>query len=157
MMSDSSPPDPDAGPASEVPAALLREAGHRATLVRLQVWRVLCRVPDRHLTARAVWEEVRADLPRSNLASVYRALTLWERMGLACETRLPECGPAAWEPAHRSRHQHLVCRRCHTIRHAEVGLPARLADHLRRRHGFASETIQLLAAGTCVTCRNAER
>src|SRR5690625_4908760 len=127
----------------------LREHGYRATIPRRIVWDALVRAP-RHVTV----EQLSEYLDEVDQASVYRALALFEELGIARMSRLGESEAARWEPAHPDEHFHLVCDSCGKIDHHVGSLVAQVIEHLDDGHGFQTDRVELVVTGHCRDCRS---
>lgn len=132
----------------EILAQRLRGAGHRVTPQRRAVWDALCEA-DGHVTAEQLATESRAP----NIGTVYRALGLFEQLGLVHSVRLSDEAPASWELAHPEDHVHLVCTGCDRVSHHVGDAVQRLRDHLVEGHGFEVSDVALVVSGHCATCR----
>jgi Fur family ferric uptake transcriptional regulator len=86
----------------------LRAADHRVTAPRRLVWEVLTS-QDRHLTAYEVLDLAQGGDPALNLSSVYRTLSLFERLDLVRESKVGGDGVTRWELIHPDDMIHLVC------------------------------------------------
>ncbi|HVM21630.1 MAG TPA: Fur family transcriptional regulator [Egibacteraceae bacterium] len=133
------------------PSELLRSRGHRVTRARLAVWSVLTD-DGGHLTVEEIAEQVQAREPGTNLASVYRALTLFEELDLVRASRLPDEGQARWELAHPDEHFHLVCEECGAIEHHVGALVEQVREHLAAGHGYEPRSVELIVRGRCPRC-----
>ncbi len=127
----------------------LREHGYRATTPRRLVWDALLRAPG-HVTVEELSAYVVDDVDQ---ASIYRALALFEELGIARTSRLGDSEASRWEPAHPDEHFHLVCGSCGRIDHHVGSLVARIVDHLDEGHGFEVEQVELVVTGRCSDCR----
>lgn len=130
---------------------VLRAGGHRVTRPRTAVWAALVEA-DEHLTAEELAERVEASAPGVNLASVYRALTLFEDLELVRQSHLGDDAAGRWELTHPDDDFHLVCTRCGQIDHHVGTLVQTVRDHLSSGHGFAVEQIDLTVRGRCPAC-----
>lgn len=129
----------------------LRTRGHRVTRPRRAVWDALHRATS-HITV----EELASELgDEADVASVYRALSLFEELGLARMSRLGDGDAARWEIAHPDEHFHLVCRNCGDVDHHVGTLVADIRDHLEDGHGFEVEGVDLVVTGRCADCLGA--
>ncbi|GAB4264743.1 MULTISPECIES: Fur family transcriptional regulator [Deferrisoma] len=94
----------------------LREAfqrhGLRLTHQRIELYRAVVSDPS-HPTVEAVFRRARTKLPTVSLDTVYRALSLFEKLGLI--TRVDPTGSGVRYDPDPTPHHHLVCRRCQTI------------------------------------------
>lgn len=127
----------------------LRGEGYRMTEQRRLVWEALR--SGRHLTA----EEIHARAPEVDLASVYRTLTLLERLELAAPVQLGD-GVRRWELAHTDDEFHLACVRCGRVSHHESDTVAQVREHLEAQHGFVPLEVDLVVHGICQTCSSVE-
>jgi Fur family transcriptional regulator, ferric uptake regulator len=132
-------------------AATLRQRGHRVTRPRQAVWDALARA-DHHLTVEELAAAVTADGVAVDPASVYRALGLFESLGLARVSRLGDRDAGRWEVAHPDEHFHLVCEVCGEVEHHVGSLVAQLTEHLEGGHGFQVTGVELVVTGRCVRC-----
>ena len=127
---------------------VLREHGHRVTRPRQAVWHALVATAD-HLTA----EELARVVPEADLASIYRALSLFEELGLVRQSRI---GPAEaathWELAHPDEHFHVVCDACGFVDHHVGTLVQSIRTHLAGDHGFMADRVELRVTGRCHRC-----
>lgn len=130
---------------------LLRAHGYRATQPRRVVWEAL-RSASGHVTADELASLVRQEV---DLASVYRALALFEKLGLARVSHFGDGDAGRWEPSHPDEHFHLVCVECGSVDHHVGSLVARIEEHLDDGHGFAVSEVELTVRGRCQTCRAA--
>jgi Fur family transcriptional regulator, ferric uptake regulator len=128
----------------------LREQGYRATTPRRAVWDALLRAGG-HVTVEELAELVDGDVDQ---ASIYRALALFESLGLARTSRLGDRDANRWEPAHPDEHFHLVCTNCGEIDHHVGSLVAQISTHLDQGHGFEVEQVELVVNGRCRRCRS---
>ena len=133
----------------------LRDRGHRVTRPRRAVWSVLHHA-GAHLTVEEIVEQLVADGRNVDLASVYRALSLFEELGLARTSRLGEGDASRWEVAHPDEHFHLVCERCGEVDHHVGSLVEQLRRHLTDGHGFDVRDVELVVTGRCARCARRE-
>lgn len=127
----------------------LRRHGHRVTRPRRAVWEALHRAPG-HVTV----EELASDVEdAADVASVYRALALFEELGLARTSRLGDSDASRWELAHPDEHFHLVCRDCGEVDHHVGTLVESIREHLQGDHRFEVEGVELVVTGRCASCR----
>lgn len=127
----------------------LREQGYRVTTPRRVVWDALLRA-EGHVTVEELAELVDDEVDQ---ASIYRALALFEELGLARTSRLGDSEASRWEPAHPDEHFHLVCVACGRIDHHVGSLVAQVSQHLDHGHDFEVHRVELVVDGLCRTCR----
>jgi len=102
-----------------------------------------------HLTAEQVAARVDGEV---NLATVYRALSVLQEVGLVHSVRLGDHGSLSWELTHPDDHAHLVCRVCGDVDHHVGNAVEQLKDHLLSGHGFEATGVELVVTGVCVSC-----
>jgi len=88
------------------------ELGLVATHQRRIIYRVLAQ-SDRHPTPEAVYRGVKRHIPAISLATVYKNIKTFLRLGLIQE-RVPHAGSLRLD-ANLDRHHHLVCLRCCSV------------------------------------------
>jgi Fur family transcriptional regulator, ferric uptake regulator len=128
----------------------LRAHGYRVTQQRRAVWGAL-----HAATGHATVDEVHALTDGSvDLASVYRALALFQELGLARENHLGDGDAGRWELAHPDEHFHLVCDTCGDVDHHVGSLVAAIREHLDGDHRFEVGSVDLVVTGRCSRCRD---
>lgn len=130
---------------------VLREGGYRVTGPRRAVWRALTEA-EGHLTVEELTDRVHRHNPTVNLASVYRALSVFEELDLVRESRIGGEEASRWELSHPDEHFHLVCDECGRIDHHYGSLVEEIRDHLIEGHGFEPTSVDLIVTGRCAEC-----
>ena len=123
----------------------LRARGHRVTLPRLLVHR-LVRRRSGHLTA----DELHAELPSLSPATVYATLDLLGELGLVRRVSTPG-GAAVYDPRTEAHH-HVICRRCGRIEDVDAAVDSAAAERAAGRAGFRVEHGELQLSGLCSAC-----
>lgn len=139
--------------------AILHAHGHRLTAPRRAVWEALADTGARpgvdggHLTVDEVTARVHALGHAVDRASVYRTLSLFERLGLARTSSLRAGDAQRWEHAHPDEHFHLLCTGCGEVEHHVGSLVADVIGHLEQGHDFEVRAVSLTVRGLCGACR----
>jgi Fur family transcriptional regulator, ferric uptake regulator len=131
----------------------LRRAGHRSGGARSAVLEVIAR-QDCCLTAQEIFDALRAQRGRdAGIASIYRALDLFTRMGLVRRVELAEA--AAYEPAMPGgeHHHHVVCDRCGKVSPFEDEALERAIARLAGRLDYDVGGHDVVLRGACQDCR----
>ena len=89
----------------------LRRVGLKVTLPRLKILSILEHSEERHLSAEAIYKRLLESGEDVGLATVYRVLTQFEKVGLVTRHNF-EGGHAIFELDEGTHHDHLVCVRC---------------------------------------------
>lgn len=129
-------------------AAGLRRGGARRAVVEHLGSQPCC------LSAREIFDGVRAGGARIGIASVYRAVAELAELGLVQRVDVGD-GVARFEPARSgaSHHHHLVCDGCGTV---EPFFDAALEQALGRAAGALGRDLQgheVVLRGACGECR----
>lgn len=108
---------------------------------------------DRHVTAEAIFEEVRERLPGLSLPTVYATLELLEELRVVRRVAT-ESGVVVYD-SRAEAHDHLVCHGCGRIADIETRVDrAGLLATAAGVDGFAPEEAQLIVRGLCADCRS---
>lgn len=108
-----------------------------------------------HLNVDELLERVRSQDERISAATVYRTMKLLTECGLASPRRFDD-GQTRYESAvGRHHHDHLICKRCHTIIEFEDDRIEALQQAVARRHGFLITQHKLEMYGLCASCQAA--
>jgi Fur family transcriptional regulator, ferric uptake regulator len=107
-----------------------------------------------HLTAQAVYEQIRGQLPAVNPSTVYRAL---ERLAEAGEISVSDLGTGAavYETVTEEVHHHLVCQKCQQVVTMEPEQVSRFFRAVERQAHFKILTNHLVLFGVCEGCQKA--
>ena len=131
----------------------LDRAGYFVTEPRRQVAQLLVDRND-HFSADEIVREAKRQRPAVGRATVFRALELFEGLGLVERLDLPS-GRHAYVVCQPDHHHHVICTGCG--RGAEVGDLglASIADEVEARTGFALDSHRIELYGLCPDCREA--
>jgi Fur family ferric uptake transcriptional regulator len=140
---------PPVAGSAEAAAETIRASGLRLSAARRLVLEALYRA-DSPVKAEEIASGLDGDLPRSDLASVYRNLETLEHLGLVRHVHVGH-GPGRYEPATQPR-DYLVCESCESI----VSIPAGQLDAaraaIRAATGFEPRFDHFPLTGTCAGC-----
>ncbi|MEW6227848.1 MAG: transcriptional repressor [Bacillota bacterium] len=130
----------------------------RITPQRRTVLETLSSPQSRHLTAEEIHRSARARGLKLSIATVYRALSGLEKLGLV--TKLDTgSGPATYELALKQSqpHCHLICLRCGKVFEARGLLPEDFSKVVAETRNFEVSSRSIGIFGYCETCRPKER
>jgi Fur family ferric uptake transcriptional regulator len=137
-------------PASADAAAdAIRASGLRLSAARRLVLEALYRA-DSPVKAEEIASGLNGDLPRSDLASVYRNLETLEHLGLVRHVHLGH-GPGRYEPATQPR-DYLVCERCESVVSVPTGQLDAARAAIRAATGFDTRFDHFPLTGMCAGC-----
>jgi Fur family transcriptional regulator, ferric uptake regulator len=126
----------------------LRAGGGRMTKKREQLLGALLTF-DRPASAEEIRE--RAELPPSDLVTVYRNLETFERLGVLQRVPL-ENGTQLFELTAPDEHyHHLICRECHKTERLDICMSQEVLKKARA-HGFSDIAHLMEVYGVCEAC-----
>ncbi len=130
-----------------VDAGLL-QSRYRLTKQRAGILRAL--EDGQHLSAEAILERVRLELPGVSLGTIYRTLDILRSIGLVQVFTF--AGGAAKYEAALDKHHHLVCTQCNAVVNVSVGDALPLAHAVAGEHGYVDVDCALVISGRCAAC-----
>jgi len=130
--------------------AALRRSGLRLTPQRTQILGYLASTHV-HGTAEAIYRSLRRKFPGIGRATVFRALKVFARIGLADRT-LSEAPRGRFEGAGKGHHDHMTCLRCGAVLEFSCAAIERLQRAEARRRGFLMQGHALEITGLCRGC-----
>ena len=130
---------------------LLRAQGLRVTPQRRLVLRLL-REQGGHLSADELYRLARDRQPRISLSTVYRALDVFEELGLVRALHL-EGEHHRYEIAREGEHHHMICLGCGRVIEFECAHCAETHQELAERYGFQITGSRVQLLGYCVGCQ----
>ncbi len=134
----------------DVLLAQLRARGYRLTPQRIAVLKVLTSERG-HPTVDEIYRKVKADLPTTSLATIYKVLTLLEELGEVQELKVEGSSRYdVWQPL---PHPHLVCVSCGRIEDLEEVPLGASQGEVEQRTGYRILTYRLDFFGVCPQCQ----
>jgi Fur family ferric uptake transcriptional regulator len=134
-----------------VDAGLL-QTRYRLTKQRAAILRAL--EDGAHLTAEAIHERVRAELPAVSLGTIYRTLDILRAIGLV---QVFAHGGAARYEAALDKHHHLVCVACGEIVNVPVPQVVPIALAVAQDHRYSGVDATMVISGRCARCAGLAR
>ncbi|KTB47941.1 Fur family transcriptional regulator [Dehalogenimonas alkenigignens] len=128
----------------------LKAKGYRLTPQRRIILDIL-HAEGTHLTADAIYEQVKDKVEGVNRSTVYRTLELLESLGLTVKADIG--GSHVYHHAEEGHHHHLKCRKCRKVMELPEESLAPLAEALRKKHGFEADLHHHVITGLCASCR----
>ncbi len=132
-------------------ARALRAQGLRVTPQRRLVFRLL-REHGGHPDADELYRLARQQQPRISLSTVYRALDVFEELGLVRALHL-EGEHHRYEIARENGHHHLVCLGCGKVIEFQCAHCAHVHQDLADRYGFQITGSRVELLGYCAECQ----
>jgi Fur family ferric uptake transcriptional regulator len=130
----------------------LDQAGHRLTEPRRTVASAI-EARAGHFTAASILADARGRQPGIGRATVFRALDLFQDIGVVERIDLPSGVHAYVTCQPELHHHHVVCSRCgRTAEIDDRGIRA-ISRKIAKRTGYRIESHRMELFGTCPTCR----
>jgi Fur family ferric uptake transcriptional regulator len=130
---------------------VLRESGHKMTPQRMMILTSL-RHAGQHLSAAAIFEQVKEAYPYVDISTVYRTLAVLKDMRLISETHMGG-GDATFEWVGAERHHHLICRSCDAVTQIDHRYLDKLGKDIAIATGFRADIDHFAIFGLCVDCQ----
>jgi Fur family ferric uptake transcriptional regulator len=103
-----------------------------------------------HLTAEALLERVRTQLPGVSLGTIYRTVDILREIGLV--QVFTHQGMAARYEASLSKHHHLVCDLCLDITNVNVPTLGTVVKSIATQYHYEDVDASLTVTGRCSAC-----
>ena len=132
----------------------LKERGMKLTTQRQAVLDVVANHEGQHLNCEEIFDLVRGEYPDIGLATVYRTLTLLEKMELVYKLSLDD-GCSRYELNNNRedhRHHHLICTKCGSVEEVEEDLLEQLEEQILQKKGFIVKDHRVKLYGYCKKC-----
>ncbi len=130
---------------------ILHAGGYRVTPQRLVILDAVCQ-GNGHTTLGEIYLRTRRMDPSIDRSTLYRALDLFEQVGLVVSAEISG-GEKVYEIAAGGAHYHLVCRDCGHAELIDHELIQPLYEELGRRYHFAIQTDHHVIFGACAACQ----
>lgn len=130
----------------------LRQVGLKITAPRLKILQILEKSDPHHVSAEDIYKKLLDMNEDIGLATVYRVLTQFEKVGLVVRHNFEE-GHSVFELAEGTHHDHLVCIKCNTV---EEFMDEEIETRQRQiaiKAGFQMTDHNLTIYGLCRKCK----
>lgn len=127
----------------------LRDAGLRVTTQRLVIHRALHEL-GRHATAEEVRRQTADRLPALSLPTVYAALDVLTKLGLA--RRVDGVGDCTLYDPRTDGHAHFRCSGCGAVLDVDAALDPEPVLAAARAAGLHTDGVAITLAGRCAAC-----
>ncbi len=136
--------------------AILKAKEFKLTARRELTLKVLLQNEGEHLSAEEVYNLVKREEPDVGLATVYRALELFQEVGIIHAIdfgdgrKRYEFGMEEGKDQHH--HHHLICTKCGSIIEFKEDLLDEIESRVSKKHNFTITDHQLKIFGVCSRC-----
>jgi len=131
-------------------AARMREHGLRVSAARRLVVAALL-AADGPMSAEQLSEGIGGRVPASDIASVYRNLQAFERIGLVAHVHLGH-GPGLYALAVTGEREYLTCERCADFLPVAPAALDAVRDLIEREFGYRASFVHFPIVGLCPAC-----
>lgn len=104
-----------------------------------------------HIDAKELYRRASSTDTSMSLATVYRNLRLFQRLGLVDERRLGQSSHC-YEIRRSANHQHFVCCDCGRVIEFQTPVINKLVRDLQREQGFSITRAEFYLEGHCQQC-----
>jgi len=133
----------------------LRAREFKLTTRRELILKALLENNDQHLSAEELYNLVKRKAPDMGLATVYRALELFQELGIINAIDFGD-GRKRYEfgveVGKNHHHYHLICTKCGRITEVADDLTEDLKSRVGKKHDFTITDHQLKIFGVCNKC-----
>lgn len=133
----------------------LKEKGYKNTIQRKLVLDVIKENQGKHLSSEEIYNLVKKKYPHIGIATVYRALSLLEKLDLIYKVNLGK-GTVKYDIERRDtshRHHHLICIECGEIIEVEEDLLEDIEEKISYKYNFSIQDHSLKFYGYCQNCK----
>ncbi|MDH7576835.1 MAG: Fur family transcriptional regulator [Bacillota bacterium] len=132
----------------------IRMHHYRLTPQREAVLSVLLEEKNTHFTPYELFRKAKRTHPELGLATVYRALRLFMKLGLVREVQFNQ-GPTYYEfrDSRRKQHYHLVCKKCGHVEEINGFLSQHFIESVVKKTGFSITDYSCQFYGYCEKCK----
>ncbi|WP_127161217.1 Fur family transcriptional regulator [Veillonella sp. VA137] len=130
-------------------AQKLREEGYKVTPQRIAIYNVLY-AENNHPTAEMIYQSLREDHPSMSLATVYKTMEIFERIGLVRVLDLgDDCSRYDWDIRN---HPHVRCTMCNRINDLHDVQVNCLREEVARHSEYEITGLHVSFEGICPEC-----
>lgn len=133
----------------------LKDEGYKLTTQRRVILDVIIENQGKHLSPEEVYDEVRDKYPEIGLATVYRALQLFEQLNIVYKLNFND-GCSRYEltsSLHDHQHHHLICLNCGKVIEVELDLLENLENEIEKEGNFKIVNHSVKFFGYCSNCQ----
>lgn len=135
----------------------LQTCGYKLTIQRQTVLETIIKNRDKHLSIEEIFDEVKRLNPHIGLATVYRTIQLFKKIGLVRHINLND-GCLRYQmadPEEKHEHHHLICERCGEVIDMQEDLLESFEEKVLLKKGFRVTDHKVQFWGICRACTEA--
>ncbi len=140
--------------------SVIQTWGYKLTIQRQTVLKIIIKNRDKHLSVEEIFEELKRSNFRVGLATVYRTIKLFEKIGFIQHIALDD-GYLRYQivdPGEKREHNHLICEICGDVIDIQnvIEIPKELLELFERKvfveKGFTVTNQKVQFFGICKKC-----
>lgn len=132
---------------------ILTNTGYKVTNQRLRILEILLEHTDKHMSAEEIHEIVKENNKDIGLATVYRALELFEELDIIHKLNFGD-GRSRYELKEEDHHHHhLICTSCNEVYEVAEDLLEQLEEKIEKSYRFKITGHHLKFFGICDVCK----
>ncbi|OON99962.1 MAG: transcriptional repressor [Epulopiscium sp. Nele67-Bin004] len=132
----------------------LKEKGCKLTTQRRAVLDILLEQYGNHLSTEEIYNCVKVTYPEIGLATVYRTMQLFEKMGIIDKLNFDD-GVSRFElkrEEEKHQHHHLICQHCNRVLEVEEDLLFDIEQEIAKKYKFQVTNHNVIFYGECENC-----
>lgn len=137
---------------------ILQKEGYKLTIQRKDILNAMFQHRDEHLSSEDVYELTSKENPELGIATVYRTLQLFEKLGIVYKINFDD-GLSRYElnlGTENHHHHHLICLECGKVSEVKLDLLESLEDEIEREVNFKIIDHNVKFYGYCHECLTVE-
>ena len=138
---------------------ILQKEGYKLTIPRKDILNAMFDNEDEHLSSEDVYEIASKENPELGIATVYRTLQLFEKLGIVYKINFDD-GLSRYElnlGTENHRHHHLICIECGKVSEVKLDLLDSLEQEIEKEVNFKIIDHNVKFYGYCQECLTVEK
>lgn len=132
----------------------LQESGYKLTKQRQMVWEIILKNMGQHLNTEEIFNEAHKKSPKIGVATIYRTLQLFEKIGLVQHISL-DGGRRRYQisnPEEKHDHHHLICQICGEVIDGKEDMLDFCEENIFLKEEFRVTNYSINFFGICKRC-----
>ena len=132
---------------------ILANSGYKITNQRKRILEIILDNTHKHMSAEEIYEIIKDENLDVGLATVYRALELFEELQIVHKMNFGD-GRSRYELKEEDHHHHhLICTKCNEVYEVDEDLLDQLEEKVEKKYKFKITGHHLKFLGVCQYCR----
>ena len=137
---------------------IIQKSPYKLTPQREKIVEILVENSELHLSAEELYFILKEKTPDIGIATVYRALQLFEELNLVYKLNFDD-NRYRYELTRDEEHQHhhLICTQCNKVEEVSYDLTSNIEESIKNNYGFEVTNYVLKFFGICSQCQEKNR